>query len=201
MQTVCAFFTLHISIGGERQAAVRFLETYKKSHGEAKVPAGTSLALLRRLVLPISSGKLMATSLVESLQIIVAEPEGDRRYKLVLDRAGLLAGRTGLRFITSDEPRDFYGFGGRLFTEGGKVDSDGEPMAPVAQQSNRDQTVRSSYLLNQCVICHNNAVGNQLFANCDRGMAVPSTIEAQLKLLLTSKQEFKGWKLYQSLRE
>jgi hypothetical protein len=199
-------FTLHIWIGDERQAAIRFLETHERTQGATIVPKGTRLALLRRALLPTSAGRPVVTSLIESLQLIVAEVPAERRYKFVLDRAGLLAGRAGLRFEMRDDPVDVYGFSGGILTirdsRNPRLDSDGEPLISIAARPARAEGSRDSPLLDfQCTACHGTAVQNRLFANCNFGPAYASNVEEQTKLVVRHKENSPLWDLYRELRK
>ena len=62
-------------------------------------------------MLQTTSGEIVVTPLVESLQLAVVDQSQDRRFKFVIDRAALLAGGRGLRAVTRDESLDAWGFG------------------------------------------------------------------------------------------
>jgi len=79
------------------------------------------------MALPVSSGRIRATPILESLQLAVVAPPKDYRFKFVLDRAELVAGRPGLRMLSSTDSVDAFGFeSSGLHLLKPKYDSDGE---------------------------------------------------------------------------
>jgi hypothetical protein len=85
-------FTLHLRTPHGRDGGVEFLKDFTKTEGRQEVPPGTTLALLRRALVPTRSGKLLVSPLVESLQLIAVTPLEDQRFKFTLDRKEFLTG-------------------------------------------------------------------------------------------------------------
>ncbi len=87
-----SLFTLHLRMPDGRDGGVKFLQDFTKTEGQQAVPPGTTLALLRRALVPTRSGKLLVSPFVESLQLIVVTPLQDQRFKFTLDRKEFLTG-------------------------------------------------------------------------------------------------------------
>src|SRR4029077_1624915 len=98
-----------VRVSADRKTTLDALRQYSR----VPLPQGTMMALVRRTALPSTSGDVIATPLVESLQLIVVDQPQDRRFKFVMDRAALLAGGRGLRAVARDETLDAWGFGNR----------------------------------------------------------------------------------------
>jgi hypothetical protein len=186
----------------DRQVTLDFLSRYTKSRGKIAVPDGTVLALVRRTVLPATSGELMVTPLMESLQLIVVNQAGDHRFKFVLDRAAMLNGGNGLRPVTEKEPVDAYAFeSGGLHPHYPNYDADGERLVFGRYAGPASRGMPS---LNNCIACHGKSVGRQLFANTHAssvGRAIPTTFDEQANLILSQKQDSFSWGMYQALRD
>jgi hypothetical protein len=190
-----------IRVSADRRATLDFLKRYTSSRGKMAPPEGTVLALVRKAVLPSTSGRLLATSVMESLQLIVVDPPHDHRFKFVLDRAALIKGRDALRAVTKDEPIDAYGFeSGGLYPREPKYDGDGELLV-FGQYAG--PASRGMPLLNHCIACHGETVGPRLFANFHTGQvnrAEPTTFEDQISRILSQKKASFSWGMYAALR-
>jgi hypothetical protein len=112
-------------------------------------PAGTQLALVRRMLLPDARGVVRATPIVESIQLRVQretprpghrpdEPVDQDGFEFTLTRDGLFKDGTGLRPVTPDEQDflfvQFRGHGHDVFLD------NHEP--------------RQDVVMNTCVACH-----------------------------------------------
>jgi hypothetical protein len=191
-----------IRVSKNRQDTLDFLDRSAKARQAIAPPDSTILALLRRTVLPLSSGKMATTAITESLQVIVVQQSGDRRFKFVLSRADLLNGGSGLRAVTKDEPVDAYGFeSGGLHPHRPNYDDDGEELLFGLYAGSANRGIPS---LNHCVACHGPTVGSRLFANSGHigqvGRARESTFELQERLILARKENSFSWGMYQALR-
>jgi hypothetical protein len=203
-----SLFTLHLRVQNDRQAAVELLNSAPDALSKPPVPAGAVMALLRRTMLPATNGKPVETSLVESLQIIVTDPKDDKRYKFVLDRAGLIAGKAGLRRAMRNDPIDEFSFGGGSFRSHSLTwrpnhDSDGEPLLETVQPFELRERRHDSPLLDfQCNHCHPRTT-NRLFASNFSlyfGPAISTTSAEQAAAVLRIKEQTLLWKRYQELR-
>ena len=103
-------FTLHLRTPDGRDGGVKFLQDFTKSEGQQAVPPGTTLALLRRALVPTRSEKLLVSPFVESLQLIVVTPLEDQRFKFTLDRKEFLTGGAGMKLLGKDDPVDTSSF-------------------------------------------------------------------------------------------
>jgi hypothetical protein len=188
-------------VADDRKDTLDFLLRYTKSRGKVVVPKGTILALVRRTVLPTTSGELMVTPLMESLQLIVVDEPRDHHFKFVLDRAAMLRDGNGLRAVTEEEPVDAYAFeSGGLHPHFPKYDADGERLVFGRYAG---PASRGAPSLQHCFACHGQTVGRQLFANTQEssdGRAEPTTFDDQVGLMLSQKQESFSWGMYQGLR-
>jgi hypothetical protein len=99
-------FTLHLRTPSGRDEAVKYLNDFAKNNPRQALPTGSTLALLRRALVPARDGRPLPSPFVESLQLIVVTKEFDKRLKFTLDRKDLLAGGTGLKRIGKDDPLD-----------------------------------------------------------------------------------------------
>jgi hypothetical protein len=189
-----------IRVSPQREDTLAYLD--RLYNGElAAPPDGTILALIRRTVLPLSSGNMATTTITESLQLIVVDAPRDHRYKYSLDRFGLLSGRSGLRAVSMDEPVDAYSFeSGGLHPHFPSYDLDGELLAFGRWAG---PASRGTPALSHCADCHGQTVGQRLFANTGRsgGPAKSTTWDEQAKLVLTIKEESAGWRMYRGLRD
>jgi hypothetical protein len=190
-------FVPYIRVSPNRQDSLDFLAKYRKS--PLTTPPGTQLALARRMALPASSGRIVTTPVLESLQLIVVAPPNDYRFKFVLDRAGLIAGRSGLRMLSATEPVDAFGFeSAGLQLMKSKFDSDGEML--VLGQIAGQPTFTS---MGHCAACHGPTVGARLFANGNGAhlRIAPTTWNEQAQLILSLQEKVESWRAYRKLRE
>ena len=187
-----SIFVPYIRVSADRQRTLDFLERYRKS---PMVPAGAQLALVRRTALPTTSGRIMATSITESLQIMIIDRASRPRFKYVLDRKELMAGRPALRMLTKEDQVDAYSSeAGGLFTHDTKNDADGE-MLVLGRQTG--PITESS--LGYCCACHR---GSRLFANFgDSSFVVPTTLADQTKIILSLKERQPNWKVFSHLTD
>jgi hypothetical protein len=190
-----SIFVPYIRVSADRRQTLDYL---KQPETLAAVPPGTLLALVRHTALPTASGRVVITPIMESLQLIVVAPPKDQRFKFVLDRAELIAGRPGLRMLSERDPIDAYSVeaGGHFLKAPSKYDSDGE-MLVFGRMTGRPT---DSSLAN-CTICHGPTVGTRLFANTLDGIATPMTREAQSQAILSFKEKSASWGLYRDLHD
>src|SRR5579872_3140651 len=120
-------FVPFVRVSADRQATIEALRRYSDRRNSVSLPGGTTMALVRRTVLPTASGEIVVTPLVESLQLVVVDQPQDRRFKFIMDRAALFAGGRGLRVVTKDETQDAWGFG-NLWGHEIKFDTDGDAL-------------------------------------------------------------------------
>ena len=161
-----SLFTLHLRTPDGRDGGVKFLRDWTKSEGQQVVPPGTTLALLRRALVPTRSGKLLVSPFVESLQLIVVTPPQDQRFKFTLDRPEFLAGRLGLKPLGKDDPVDTSSFESLFLPnrDGVGAEQNGTPER-VAHRA-RYRTLREiPSSLESCVQCHRTTVEQQLFGS------------------------------------
>jgi hypothetical protein len=120
-----SIFVPFVRVSADRKATLEALRQYSDPRNSVPFPKGTTMALVRRTALPSTSGELIATPLVESLQLIVVDQPQDHRFKFVMDRAALLAGGRGLRAVAKNETLDAWGFG-NLTPHEPRKDTDGD---------------------------------------------------------------------------
>jgi hypothetical protein len=195
-------FVPMMRVADDRKLTLDLLSQYTKSRGKMAVPDGTVLALVRMTVLPVRTGELMVTPLMESLQLIFVDQAGDHRFKFVLDRAALLNDDIGLRAVDENEPVDAYAFeSGGLHPHHPKFDVNGERLVFGRYAGPAGRGVP---LLSHCIACHGRSVGRQLFANTHAsslGRARPTTFDEQVNLVLSKKQDSFSWGMFQALRD
>ena len=157
-----SIFTLHLRTPDGREGGEKFLEEFTKSSRQKEVPPGTTLALLRRSIVPTRSGKLVVSPFVESLQLIVATPPKDHRFKFTLDRKSFLAGELGLNVLGKDEPIDHTNFESLIVKRHPnepRTDDNGEA-AIMMKFKTLNELPRS---LASCATCHQDTTGNHIF--------------------------------------
>ena len=194
-------FVPYLRVSDRRQDAIDYLQKFQ--HFDPKVdlgvPVGSKLALLRRMMLPTSSGHIVVTPVVESLQLIVVDSSDDRRFKFVLDRKAFMTSGTTLRPLDENDPIDAYSLDQasvrRRIKDEVKTDADGEPLVlgkyagPTPYKS-----------LNQCAACHGRTVsqGVQLFPQMfgPTTKPVPMDWAEQTRRIIRSKEKSEEWKAY-----
>ena len=200
-----SLFTLHLRAPDGRDGGVKFLRDWTKSEGQLLVPPKTTLALLRRAVVPTRSGKLLVSPFVESLQLIVVTPPQDQRFKFTLDRPEFLAGRLGLKLLGKDDPVDTSSFESvflpnRMALEPSKTDPPSESLIALRYKTLRE--IPSS--LESCVQCHGATTGNQLFGafgpGARKGAFLQSDADEAAARVVTTKVASSEWKSYLRLR-
>ncbi len=134
-------FVLDASVAGELRAAL--------NPALPPVPNGTRLALIRTMLLIDESGAIVATELVESIQLRTVDPVHTAFAERKMQRAGLFAGQGGGLRVVEPTDRSFITFsskGDDLFEQG--------------------RAVSGEVTLNGCENCHNSryrpAVGSVL---------------------------------------
>ena len=190
-------FVPYIRVSANRQDSLDFLTKYRKA--PLSPPPGTLLALARRMTLPVSSGRIVATPVLESLQLAVVAPPKDYRFKFVLDRADLVAGRPGLRMLSGTDPVDAFGFeSSGLHLMKPKYDSDGEML--VLGITAGQPAVTS---LGHCAACHGTTVGARLFANGNGAdfLIAPTTWNEQAQLIISLQEKNETWQAYRNLHK
>lgn len=196
-----SYFTLHLRTPDGREGGERYLKEYTATDRRQIVPPGTMLALLRRPLVPTRSGKLVIAPLVESLQLIVATPPQDQRFKFTLDRKSLLAVPLGLKLLGRDDPIDHSNYESIIFwphpVEPRKYDIDGETLV-ITKYKSLHELPRS---LASCVKCHDDTTGSNIFGRSGPRKAylqvAPQEAEAQV---VKKKEASAEWKLYLRLR-
>src|SRR5205085_5280604 len=120
-----------------REQGIKFLEDFTKSAGKTDVPPASTLALLRRAIVPARSGRLLVSPFVESLQLFVVTPPRDARYKFILDRAEVLAGRFGLVPLGKDDTADTSGLESLILPDHSRLapDETRQPMESLISQN------------------------------------------------------------------
>jgi hypothetical protein len=193
-----SIFVAFIRVSANRQETVDYLNETRRSRTPG--PPGTQLALVRRMMLPTKSGRIVATPVTESVQFIVIDPPDDRRFKFVIDRADLLAGRPGLHAIDSNYRLDPYAFeAGGLFPHFPKYDADGEMLLLGKYLPSEMPQVAS---LGHCAACHGRTIGTNLFANTQAShIAFPTTSADQAEQIIAHKVSSAAWQEYQAVRE
>ncbi len=196
-----SIFTLHLRTPGGRDEGESFLQEYTKANRKKDVPPGTMLALLRRSIVPTRSGSLRVSPFVESLQLIVATPPEDHRFKFTLDRKSLLAGGPALKRLGPESPLDHTNL------EALSVDVhpnsprnyDNGETAILARYRSVNEVPRS---LASCVRCHFETTGSNIFGLMTGprlAYAQPDFEKAEAAVLKV-KASSPEWKLYSRLR-
>jgi hypothetical protein len=188
-------FVPYIRVSAKRQDAIDYLNKFHWS--PQSPPKGTQFAFVRRMVLPTDSGHIVATPVIESVQIIVTDPPRDHHYKFVLNRAALIAGQPGLRQLTADDTVDAYGFeAAGLFGHESKSDTDGEQLVLGVYAGPVPAGITS---LGHCIQCHGRSMGSNIFANFGTSNGATAMASAdQLKIILSNKEASPEWKAYQA---
>ena len=196
-----SLFTLHLRVPDGRDAGVKFLQDWTESEGKMLVPAGTTLALLRRALVPTRSGTLLVSPFVESLQLIVATPPEDERFKFTLDRPEFLAGGFGLKPLGKDDPVDMSSFESitvpnRLALAPSKTEPPSESLIALRYKTLRE--IPSS--LKGCVGCH--SYRNQLFGSSGplKAAFIQSDPDMVAATIIKKKEATEEWKSYVRLR-
>jgi hypothetical protein len=203
-----SLFTLHLRAPDGRDGGVKFLQDWTKSEGKQFVPPGTTLALLRRALVPTRSGKLLVSPFVESLQLIVVTPPQDRHFKFTLDRQEFLAGRLGLKPLGKDDPVDTSSFESLILPN--EMALEPSKTAPPSESliARRYKTLREiPSSLKTCVLCHGTTIGVQLFSPGPSKAAFlqsdPDQIASRASstgVIARQKEASAEWKLYLRLR-
>jgi hypothetical protein len=159
-----SLFTLHLRTPDGRDGGAKFLRDWTQSEGKMLIPQKTTLALLRRALVPTRSGKLLVSPFVESLQLIVVTPSQNQHLKFTLDRPEFLAGRLGLKPLGKDDPVDTSSFESiilpnRMALAPSKTEPPSESLIALRYKTLRE--IPSS--LETCVRCH--SYRNQLFGS------------------------------------
>jgi hypothetical protein len=188
-------FVPFVRVSADRQTTLDALRRYSDRRNSIPFPNGTMTALVRRTMLPTTSGEIVVTPLVESLQLVVVGQPQDRRFKFIMDRAALLAGGRGLRAVAKDETLDAWAFG-NAFVHDIRFDADGDQLVlgRFAGPASRGHSALN------CATCHHRKGG--LFANSSQSSspAEERSFGEQVRAILSRKAESESWKAYQSLR-
>lgn len=189
-----SIFVPFVRVSADRNATLQALRQYPR----VSFPKGTMMALVRRTALPSTSGELVATPLVESLQLFVVGQPQFPRFKFVMDRAGLLAGGRGLRAVTKDETLDAWGFGNSFPHDTPRKDTDGDflVLGRFAGPASR-----GSKTLETCFSCHGGGQG-RLFANSGNGGSdvEERSFDDQVRGIFSQKSKSENWDIYKWLR-
>jgi hypothetical protein len=200
-------FTLHLKTPDGRDGGVKFLQDFTKTEGRQSVPPGTTLALLRRGLVPTRSGKLLVSPLVESLQLIAVTPLEDQRFKFTLDRKKFLADGAGMKLLGNDDPVDTSSFEAIIIQSRIMSTLPREPGPPseslIAGQYKTLREIPSS--LGICTECHSIATRNAIFGN--RGLSNAPTVaylqsdpDKSAATIVKKKEATQEWKSYLRLR-
>jgi len=156
-----------------------------------RLPDGSQVVLVRRMLLVDDMGELQTTPVTESIQLrIFIDGREQRFFEFTLDRAGLASGGGGLRAVGPDD-RQYFIFG--------MHENDDDPSGFAKFPG----PVR---VLSNCVGCHH---GESLFTintlnagskSQYRG-AAETEFAAQLGESMTIRKQSYAWGLLQGLRE
>lgn len=196
-----SIFTLHLRTPDGREGGVKYLKEYTRTDRRVLVPPGTTLALLRRAIVPTREGKLLVSPLVESLQLIVVTPPQDQRFKFTFDRKAFLAGQSGLKPLGKEDPVDHSNFeAGALWphpVEPRTYDTDGE-MFVMTKYKTLEEIPGS---LTTCVKCHHDTTGNNIFGGSGPLKAYAQSDPDKADATVVQKKEASlEWKSYLHLR-
>jgi hypothetical protein len=194
-----SLFTLHLRTPDGRDGGAKFLRDWTESEGTNLIPQKTTLALLRRALVPTRGGKLMVSPLVESLQLIAVTPSQDQHFKFTLDRAQFLAGKLGLKPLGKDDPVDtssFESVPARMALEPSKTEPPSESLIALRYKTLRE--IPSS--LESCIRCH--SYRNQLFGSSGpvKAAFLQSDPDQAAATIVTKKEASEEWKSYLRLR-
>jgi hypothetical protein len=200
-------FTLHLRTPHGRDGGVEFLKDFTKTEGRQEVPPGTTLALLRRALVPTRSGKLLVSPLVESLQLIAVTPLEDHRFKFTLDRKEFLTGGAGMKLLGKDDPVDTSSFESFIIQSRIMSTLPREPGPPseslIAGQYKTLREIPSS--LGICAECHSPGTRNNIFggfgpANQSKAAYLQSDPDKAAATIVKKKEATQEWKSYLRLR-
>ena len=200
-------FTLHLRTPDGRDGGVKFLKDFTKTEGRQAVPPGTTLALLRRALVPTRSEKLLVSPLVESLQLIAVTPLEDQRFKFTLDRKDFLTGGAGMMLLGNDDPVDTSSFESIIIQSRIMSTLPREPGPPseslIAGQYKTLREIPSS--LGICAECHSIATRSNIFGS--RGLNNAPTVaylqsdpDKAAATIVKKKEASEEWKSYLRLR-
>jgi hypothetical protein len=197
-----SLFTLHMHAPGGRAETEKFLVKFRESKGTLNVPTGTTLALLRRAIAPTREGKLVATPMIESLQLIVVTAGSDIRAKYVLERKDFVRGGTGLTLLTKDDPVDTSDFEAGVSVPQNATTTAWESNPPqeslvLEWYKTAAQLPRSMKI---CNACHGERTRTNILANF-KTPYVQRDAEAADATVLKQKGASDEWKTYLRLRE
>ena len=193
-----SLFTLHLRTPDGRDGGEKFLRDWTESEGKMLIPQKTTLALLRRALVPTRSGKLLVSPFVESLQLIVVTPSQDQHFKFTLDRSEFVSGKLGLKPLGKDDPVDTSSF--ELITSPRRAPSTTEPPSEslIGLKYKTLREVPSS--LEGCVRCH--SYRNQLFGSSGpvKAAFLQSDPDKAAATIVKKKEASEEWKSYLRLR-
>lgn len=194
-----SLFTLHLRSPDGREGGEKFLRDWTESEGKMLIPQKTTLALLRRALVPTRSGKLLVSPFVESLQLIAVTPSRDQHFKFTLDRADFLAGKFGLMLLGNDDPVDTSSFEhvpNRMALAPSKTEPPSESLVALSYKTLRE--VPSS--LESCIRCH--SYRNQLFGSSGpvKAAFLQSDPDDAAATIVKKKEASWEWKEYLRLR-
>jgi hypothetical protein len=200
-------FTLHLRTPDGRDGGVKFLKDFTKTEGQQFVPPGTTLALLRRAIVPTRSEKLLVSPFVESLQLIVVTQLEDQRFKFTLDRKEFLTGGAGMKLLGTDDPVDTSSFEAFIIQSRIMSTLTREPAPPseslIAGQYRTLREIPSS--LGICAECHTTITRTNIFGGLGRGNAataayLQSDPDEAAATIVKKKEASEEWKSYLRLR-
>jgi|GEM_PF-2536839 len=196
-----SLFTLHLRSPDGREGGEEFLRDWTESEGKMLIPQKTTLALLRRALVPTQSGKLLVSSFVESLQLIAVTPSRDQHFKFTLDRADFLAGGLGLKLLGKDDPVDTSSFESiilpnRMALDPSKTEPPSESLIALRYKTLRE--IPSS--LESCIRCH--SYRNHLFGSSGpvKAAFLQSDPDKAADIIVKKKEASWEWKSYLRLR-
>jgi hypothetical protein len=199
-------FTLHLRTPHGRDDSEKFLKDFTKTEGQQSVPPGTTLALLRRALVPTRSGKLLVSPFVESLQLIGVTDLEDQRLKFTLDRKNFLAGGVGMKLLEKDDPVDTSSFEATIIQSRIMSTLPKEPGPPseslIAGQYKTLREIPSS--LGICAECHSIATRTNIFGrglnNAPTAAYLQSDPDKAAATIVKKKEASEEWKSYLRLR-
>ena len=200
-----SIFTLHLRTPRGRDEAVKFLADFREKEGKEHVPAGSTLALLRRALVPTREGTLAPSPFVESLQLIGVTSANDVRFKYTLDRKDFLATETGMKLIGKDDPVDNSGFESGVAVPRISTITAWQSIPPTESLvlEHYKTVAEMPKSMATCVKCHGDATRTNIFANFGSRNAayVQSDPDEADATVIKKKEASEEWKSYLRLRD
>jgi hypothetical protein len=199
-----SIFTLHLRTPRGRDEAVKFLADFRETGGKDRVPAGSTLALVRRALVPTREGTLAPSPFVESLQLIVVTSGHDIRFKYTLDRKEFVAAGTGLKLIGEDDRVDNSDFESGVAVPRIATTTAWRSIPPTESLvlEHYKTVAEMPKSMATCVKCHGDATRTNIFANFGsrKAACVQSDPDEADAKVIKKKEASEEWKSYLRLR-